>query len=564
MNGTVIWFSRKKGYGFLRDQEGLDRFFHSRELTQDQTIKAGDPVAFMPGEGEKGPTATRIVKLSTDSVVPISTTTPIMPNTSISSAAPTGVLQEVNNWKIEAKLEDNDRYFYHTLEANLIEDGSRCYVIGRKGTGKTAISEYLHKSVAPTRFTDKLSFKNFPFNDLYKLTNERFTFPNQYITLWKYVIYSSIAQMMIKNESISPGVRRMLRDIYPNDPRQSLPRRVAAWLGGSYKLGLKEFGLEFASARQPVDNDIPWVDRVEVLEDIISEHVGSCDYFILFDELDEDYKNFTDTGNGNQYAALMTSLFKAVQDIRASFPQPKFRIFPVVFLRDDIYNSLTDPDKTKWSDLNVELDWSEVRIRKLLAFRISRAVDSGGPILDFQLAWDKLFSTGAVKYGDRQQKKIATFDFIARATQMRPRDYIRYVQACAGEALARDLREVTPEVVVKVDKAFSNYLRSELEDEVHGILPDIHEILDLISHIRKQVFYIDEFSRAFERQVARGVLSTRDPEFALKMLFHFSIIGNQPRQKNIQVFRYLNKEARLNLSEPISVHRGLFKALQIL
>ncbi|MEQ2936098.1 hypothetical protein AAAX57_20400, partial [Bacteroides fragilis] len=69
-------------------------------------------------------------------------------------------------WKLDAKLEDTDRYFYSQNEVDDILSGEKCYVIGRKGTGKTAISEYLLKK-ANFKFSEKLSFKNFPFNELY-------------------------------------------------------------------------------------------------------------------------------------------------------------------------------------------------------------------------------------------------------------------------------------------------------------------------------------------------------------------------------------------------------------
>jgi hypothetical protein len=121
-----------------------------------------------------------------------------------------------------------------------------------------------------------------------------------------------------------------------------------------------------------------------------------------------------------------------------------------------------------------------------------------------------------------------------------------------------------PRVIVMVDKAFSNYMRSEFEDEIHGFLPEISQVLDTIAQIRKATFSIKEFSIAYKKEVERGFLEERNIEFVLRVLFHFSIIGNQPRQKNIQVFKYLNKEARLNLNESICVHRGLYKALQIL
>ena len=76
----------------------------------------------------------------------------------------TNILNEIaNNWKLDAKLEDNERYFFHTNELDKIINGERCYVIGRKGTGKSALSEHLLSLEDYNIFSDKLNFKNFPF-----------------------------------------------------------------------------------------------------------------------------------------------------------------------------------------------------------------------------------------------------------------------------------------------------------------------------------------------------------------------------------------------------------------
>lgn len=60
----------------------------------------------------------------------------------------------IKNWNLEAKQED-DKYFYYVDEVNAIENGSKCYVIGRKGMGKTAISEYLSQKERYNIFSEK-------------------------------------------------------------------------------------------------------------------------------------------------------------------------------------------------------------------------------------------------------------------------------------------------------------------------------------------------------------------------------------------------------------------------
>jgi hypothetical protein len=92
-----------------------------------------------------------------------------------------------------------------------LENGESCYVIGRKGSGKTAIAEYFRNLKGHDVFVRTLSFKNFTFNELYKLEDKGFTRPSQYTTLWKYLIYGAVCSMMAENEALDGTVTSVLR-----------------------------------------------------------------------------------------------------------------------------------------------------------------------------------------------------------------------------------------------------------------------------------------------------------------------------------------------------------------
>ncbi len=471
-------------------------------------------------------------------------------------------LEEIENWKLEAKLEDTERYFYHTRIVGRILKGQKLYLIGRKGTGKTAISEYLNSIKEHDYFSEKLTFKNFPFNNLYELKDKGFNAPNQHITLWKYVIYSTICQLMIKNKSIDIEVRGKLEKLFSDDIDNALPNAVQRWTGFKFDVKILGTGFGIGGNKDSNENSNNWIERVTILEKFILKHIKLEKYIIMFDELDEDYKDMLEREKNLQYTNLLTSLFKAVQDIRSRFKN--YNVFPVIFLRDDIYDVLQDPDKTKWTDYKADLEWNENSIKQMLAFRLSKAISKDQAIESFDTIWKKLFFKGNVKYGHRQLKEMPPFEYITRSSLLRPRDYILYLQVCAEKALERNDSKIKPPLVNEADMTFSNYLRSELEDEIHSILPDIHEMLNIFMNIRKQTLKIDEFKLAYKQAYKQGLITTQDSQLALQILFHFSLIGNQPNQKSHQIFRYKNKDARLNMKENIIVHRGLFRSLQIL
>ena len=58
--GTVKWFNRLKGFGFIEQTEGEDLFVHKSQVTGE--IRDGDAVEFEVGEGPKGPNAINVRK----------------------------------------------------------------------------------------------------------------------------------------------------------------------------------------------------------------------------------------------------------------------------------------------------------------------------------------------------------------------------------------------------------------------------------------------------------------------------------------------------------------------
>jgi hypothetical protein len=473
------------------------------------------------------------------------------------------LLEEIEDWKLEAKLENSHRYFYYTKIVDRLSKGKKSYVIGRKGTGKTAISVYLSETSEFDTFAQKLTFKNFPFNSLYEITDSGYTSPNQYITLWKYLIYSTICKLLSTNESLDIESRDKLSLLFDHDLESALPSAISKWTGFKFDLKILGNGFGIGGNKEKADNGSLDINkRVEILEKFIKSKIGNEKYLILFDELDEDYKDMLLAENYKKYTELLTSLFKAVQDVKSIFRHNN--VFPIVFLRDDIYDILQDPDKGKWTDYKIDLDWNAGSLKNLLAFRISRALDEVSEGLEFAQAWGQIFEGGRIKYGHRDQKSASVFEYITRQTQNRPRDYVRYLQICAEIAIEKNKEKVNPDIVKLSSKGFSNYLRTEMEDEIHGAIPEIKLILNLFTKSRKQIMWPNEFKELYLKEIKVGNIPKRDPQFILEILFMFSVIGNAPRQTSHFIFRYNNKESRLNMNERICIHRGLFRALQIL
>ena len=60
--GTVKWFSERKGYGFIEQENGKDVFVHysSVDMPGFKTLIEGERVSFEMEEGDRGPVAKNV------------------------------------------------------------------------------------------------------------------------------------------------------------------------------------------------------------------------------------------------------------------------------------------------------------------------------------------------------------------------------------------------------------------------------------------------------------------------------------------------------------------------
>jgi hypothetical protein len=490
-------------------------------------------------------------------------------------------LVDVENFGAIAAEDDQiKRFFVQTPVYESLIKGERQIVIGRKGSGKSALYLALTDRADGVSFMAKgLTFSEYPWamHNLY--AHEMASRQERFIGSWRFLSYIEIFKLLLTQN----------RDRYKNsgDAKKALAsveafiRKNWGHIAFDYKKtfpsgGLKLQGLQFAPqvlgfAAGSINVDHPGGlgQTIERLNEWLAHALRAVGPFaptvhILFDELDTGYDP-----TSMDYVDRVTGLLLAVRILAREFQASSLPFFPIALLRSDIFNSLQFGDKNKLAEKNsVTLSWNEdlgpyhgSSLKQLIDHRIRKSLDLPAAT---DAPWSKAFDA-AVMRGTQHKFQHMTF-----RSFLRPRDIIRFANS-ALEEFKRRTGGKGDGLISNVDiknarKTYSAYLRDELDDEIAPAFPDWKDYLNVLRRIGWTRFSRADFNHAYEAVKKRLSLS-RTADEVLHSFYEYSIIGFQRAAGAaglVQHFRYQDETVRFNPeAREFTVHRGLKEALEL-
>lgn len=439
-------------------------------------------------------------------------------------------------------------------------------VLGRKGSGKTAIYKKLITSDDPQLLSFGHTFDDYPWHHHDLQASTGVPEERRYVHSWKYLILMGLTKMLLNSDRTQPwndesadsmsALEDFVVDSYGSrdpDIHQLFSPEKELKLRAGFDLKVLTMSAETVRVK-----DLP--PHVQEVNSAISKHVlralnPNVDYFVCFDQLDLGF-----TVTDEKYSQRLIGLLIAARDLFVAARDAGKRLNPVVFLRDDIHQDLQFEDKNKITEnFTTWINWSEdssgLTLKDLMERRFTELLGTDeAPIV----GWDDVFDESKDMPG--RQRKYA---HIVDRTLLRPRDMIKFCNEVLKSYRSDGLVGPIPnEPIHQARESYSNYLLNEIDDEISKHIPGYREYLEVIKTIGAEKFEKDLFVTSFNQ---RGGFS-ESPEQALADLFSFSIISYlKPGGRgggSEYVWRYKDSRARFDpLADSYRVHPGFKEVL---
>ncbi len=424
-----------------------------------------------------------------------------------------------------------DNYFVETEQFRLTLNGELNIILGRKGSGKTAIFIQTRNRVranknnivvdlAPEGF-QLIKIKEFVLKQLTLGTRKELI-----AAYWEYIVWLEIAYKLLEKDE--RRTRYDSRLIAPYDRLNAAYKQRAEGYGDfserlasltdrivSRYLEKSSNGDGQGDLASSKTLEIVYGSEIQPIRDEVLTYLKLKGIvFFLFDNLD---RFWTPTGFAEVDALIIIGLVECLQDIRRRFSQASITFQWAIFLRSDVYEFVVKSmaDYGKLASASVEWGDRELLL-KLFENRVLQGFGENAP------AWDTVWSTVSVQ----TVKGMPTLDFLIDASLMRPRYLIRLFETARRRAVTLGRSRIEEADYTTALEELGWQVLEDFDRELVDVIPAAEDLLFDLSRLGK------ETSLAQLRQViARKIQVPETIEAVIDVLIWTGCVGvrNPPR-----------------------------------
>lgn len=388
------------------------------------------------------------------------------------------VLQQLDLGDVAAENEINGlrHYFVATGPATQARQGHARLVVGRKGSGKTAIFYDVRNSRPGGHDSLVIDLKpeGHQFSRLRDFAEAQMTAglrEHTMVAFWNYILLSEVARVALDQDRIAAGrdpVRRgrweRLDSIYQkHDPgwdadfsQRLLAQidRVTARLAGTSP---EEYGAKLTALIYEGD--------VRELTSAVADYLkGKDSVWLLVDNID---KGWPVRGATSADMLVVRGLLEATRKLQHQLESDDVDFECLVFLRSDIYEHLRRDTPDKGKDTAISLDWEDVTVfEEIVRLRIEASTQLRGT---FRELWPAIC--------DPLVGSVDSFAYVVERTLMRPRDLLQFLHRCVDVAINRGHDRIHQEDLLTAEKGYSEDILLATDFEISDTRPELRDVL---------------------------------------------------------------------------------------
>ena len=447
----------------------------------------------------------------------------------------------------------NPKLFVETPAISAAQDvsGEKIFFIGRRGTGKTAITFYLSNK-----------------------------YPKNSLTLVPKLLSS--ADAFLSSEWDAGVHQKPFNTLVSSFVRAILDEAVLSWK----KQGLFSFrsseGSELTRERNLIDqyefdlrllsliedgfahlgsnNTKEWIkfrNRPDKIAKEISAEYGNqprMQQIVLIDRLDDEWDD------SDKAVVLVMALMHACVEIRSATDAVR----PMLFLRENVFDRVRklDSEFSRLETSLVSLDWTRELLRELIERRLNEGLIS-------KYALDG--STWAMFFADTPQKSQ---DRVFEYCQYRPRDILLYASTALSLAQSHQHVQIQSEDLDEAQRSFSENRQKELADEYADNYPQLRIVLTRFFGLGTEytVGSIEDFIRKLlvddeiQTQCKTWIYDYTAPELFIQLLYNIGFWGLKQPDGRI---RFKSSEAEnpgvlsISSDSTVVIHPSYVDGLQL-
>lgn len=429
-------------------------------------------------------------------------------------------------------------YYLRTEQYKRALQGEVNLVVGRKGSGKTALFLQVRDKIRSDKRNIVVDLKPEGYQ-LLKLKEEILEYlaegSRQHLItgFWEYLILLEVAYKILEKDKSTYKYNHEINELYLDLMKSYRAERFSAEGDFSERLStlslrlVDEYrqrhpdGMEASITAEEVST-ILYAHDIRELKGRISRYLEKKQsVWILFDNLD---KGWSTQGVDIIDATILRCLIDAGRKIEREMARADHTFHCVIFIRNDVYEHLMQNSADYGKEMRATLDWTDPDLLKeMLRLRLVSGLDGRASAMGFQQIWTTVCASHV--HG------IDSADDVISRSLMRPRNVLKIFNHCRGFATNLNHAMIEEDDIEKGIRAYSQDLIVELDRELGDVSAEASNVL---------YYFIDSHS-VLTTDSVRDVLisagvSESDFDRVVDFLMYYGVLGVRISDRDYFIF----------------------------